>query len=504
MKRNYFLLSIIAVGALLVRLYKIAEYHFWYDESLHILGAKYSSCDLTGRSWLSNFPPFFDFLLKLWMKLGDGEFILRLLPLLFSMAALALIFLLGKRLFDSRIGVVAVLITAFMPFQIYYAQDLGPYSLYQFLCLFSLYLLVGFVTDDKKIATVYFIAFLNLVALYTHYFAGLLILTQTVYLLLIKYRSRRAIIHWFLAHLIYLVAFLPHFSIAWQTLSRYQASTFSYGLATTPQSIFSIFSNFLFGYHNIKYFVYVGGGILLVYLLAAAAAIKQQTKKILFIAIIMLPFLLSLILFQQHRVLMPRYFIWLSPFIYLLLSIFLVRGKALTARVVLGVILIAGCLISLPRYYNNLVVTEKELRRGVFSKLKIKDSIKLIEDNLKPGDAIIHANMFTYRPFQVYRGKIEPREFRVYLPANTAWSGDLGGYFSHESGLSQEQSNINSSFIPVDISTLKNKYERVWFVFLPNATEFYEKKKWFQDNMHFIESFYKDSVVVSLFKRREE
>ena len=195
MKRNYILLVIISLWALLLRLYRIAEYDFWYDESLHILCAKYMSFDLTGSSWLSNFPPFFDLLLKLWMKLGQGEFILRLLPLFFSMLALILVFLLGKRLFDSRTGLVAVLITAFMPFQIYYAQDMGPYSLYQFLCLLSVYLLVRFLDDDKKIITVYFIAFINLIALYTHYFSGLLIVTQTVYFLFIKYRNRRAILH---------------------------------------------------------------------------------------------------------------------------------------------------------------------------------------------------------------------------------------------------------------------------------------------------------------------
>jgi len=504
MKRNYFLLSIIAVSALLVRLYRIAEYNFWYDESLHILSAKQMSFDLTGKSWFSNFPPFFDFLLKLWMKLGEGEFILRLLPLLFSMAALGVVFLLGKRLFDFRTGVVATLIIAFMPFQIYYAQDLGPYSLYQFLCLLSLYLLVKFLSDDKKIALVYFIAFINLIAMYTHYLAGLFIVTQTIYLLLVKYRNRRVVIHWFLAHLIFLSAFLPHFAAACQTFGRYRASVFNYGQSINFQTIFSIFSNFLFGYHNVKQFVYVGGGVLLVYLLAGGVLIKQQSKRILFIVIITFPFLLSLILFQQYMVLLPRYFIWLSPFVYLLLSRFLIRGNIVTVKVVLGAVLIVGCAISLPRYYDNSVIAEKELRYGVFPKLKFKDSIKLIEDNLKPDDAIVHASMFTYRSFQVYRGKIEPREFRVYLPGNTRWKGDLGGYSNYKVQMPKEPLSVDNSFIPVDISTLKNKYRRVWFVTLSEATEFYEKKRWFQENMYFVKSFHKDSVEVSLFKRRQE
>jgi len=301
---------------------------------------------------------------------------------------------------------------------------------------------------------------------------------------------------------------MPHLDVAWQTFSRYRQPVFGYGLALTPQNIFSIFSNFFFGYHGIKQFVYAGSGVFLVYLLFSVAMIKQQSKKIFFVIIIVFPFLASWVLFKEHKVLMSRYFLWVSPFVYILLASFLVKGRFLAARIILAAVLFAGWTICIPRYYTNSVIAENELRHGNFPKIKIKDSIKFIEENLGPEDAIAHAHMFTHQPFQVYRGKIEPRDFRVHLSQDTIWNGDLGGYFDRAGKMPPALFNIQDSFIPRDIAVLRNRYKRIWFVVLPGENELYgqgllEKMKWFegQENLSLTDTYQKDSVKVFLFER---
>ncbi len=116
--------------AIALRLWDLGARALWFDEASEYWVATAPLAQLAhfvGKG--SGDPPLFSFLLHFWMKVGTGEAWLRSLSLLGSIAGVAGVMVLGRRLGGFATAVVAGLLVAVNPPDIRYAQDVGQYAL---------------------------------------------------------------------------------------------------------------------------------------------------------------------------------------------------------------------------------------------------------------------------------------------------------------------------------------------------------------------------------------
>ncbi|MBU0975392.1 MAG: glycosyltransferase family 39 protein [Patescibacteria group bacterium] len=113
-------------------------------------------------------PPLFSYLLFLSLKiLPSSEFFLRLLPLLFSIGSLPLIYLLSLKITKSKtISLISLLLLAVCPWQIFYSRYVKQYSAETFFTISLLFVGTNVILGDRKLKnwTYFTYAFLIIVA----------------------------------------------------------------------------------------------------------------------------------------------------------------------------------------------------------------------------------------------------------------------------------------------------------------------------------------------------
>src|SRR5512146_504375 len=132
------LISGITVLAAVLRLLYLGKKSFWLDE---IVSVSIGRLDPAGfrnivLSWELNEGLYYT-LLRGWMHLGQGEFVVRLLSVLPAVAAIAFVYLLGRRWFSEQTGLIAALLLAVNAFDVRYAQEARGYSLFAFLVVLA-------------------------------------------------------------------------------------------------------------------------------------------------------------------------------------------------------------------------------------------------------------------------------------------------------------------------------------------------------------------------------
>ena len=115
------------------------------------------------------------FLLREWIHLGDSEFMVRSLGVLFSVLTIPAMYALGKRLFDRATGLTAATLLSVHSFHILWSQQARAYSLLLLLLVLTTYLLVCAMESNNGAA--YWVAFAIFAALsvYAHLFAVLVL-----------------------------------------------------------------------------------------------------------------------------------------------------------------------------------------------------------------------------------------------------------------------------------------------------------------------------------------
>jgi hypothetical protein len=165
-------LLLLATG---IRLYRIGEWSFWSDEISTLRDAR-NLRDVIGY-------PVGYFLIGLAVKaLGTTEFAARILPALFGAAAVAALFLIGRRMFSARAGFLAALLLALCSFHIYYSQYARYYTMLGLFSMLGMWLAYEGFERDRRWLTAAGAALMGL-ACWTHWTAGLFLPSLAAYLL---------------------------------------------------------------------------------------------------------------------------------------------------------------------------------------------------------------------------------------------------------------------------------------------------------------------------------
>jgi hypothetical protein len=146
----WLVLFITLVGGWL-RVLLLDQKGLWLDETFSVWLAKHSFGEML--HWVASIdqhPPLYYLLLHSWVALkGDAPYTIRLLSALFGAGTIPIIYLIGKRMSGTVMGLAAAVILALSPFHIYYAQETRMYTLLTFNAAVAIYALVRLLTDPR-------------------------------------------------------------------------------------------------------------------------------------------------------------------------------------------------------------------------------------------------------------------------------------------------------------------------------------------------------------------
>jgi len=176
---NLWLTVAIAVATLL-RFYRLGTKSFWLDEAASVTLAR-----LDWRSfWIAithrqaNMVLYY-VLLRGWIKLGSGEFVVRSLSVAAGVAAILAIYLLGTRLFGAKAGRVAALLLMVHAFHVGYSQEARAYSWFVLLAIVScLFFLLSLEQPSRKNSAAYILV--SALMVYAQVFGVWMLLAQWI------------------------------------------------------------------------------------------------------------------------------------------------------------------------------------------------------------------------------------------------------------------------------------------------------------------------------------
>jgi mannosyltransferase len=134
----------------------------------------------------ANMLPYY-LLLRGWLHFGGSESVIRLLSVIPSVATVPLMYVLGARLFGTRVGLVSAALLSLNAFDVRYAQQARSYSLVNFLMTLATLLFVEAVERRQARHWVGFVC-ASVLAVYAQFFAGLVLVAYGIALLVARPR----------------------------------------------------------------------------------------------------------------------------------------------------------------------------------------------------------------------------------------------------------------------------------------------------------------------------
>jgi mannosyltransferase len=171
---SYLLLALIALLAAALDLHRLGAQTLWRDEALSVAIARMPVGAFV--QFVSGYEPFMSayvLLLRGWLHLGQAEFPVRLLSVIFAVATVIATFVLGRLLFDERAGLASALLLAINSFSIQYAQEARAYTLVSLAVVCSWISLLTLVKQSRRtpavcyILTTALLGYCNIIAITT-------------------------------------------------------------------------------------------------------------------------------------------------------------------------------------------------------------------------------------------------------------------------------------------------------------------------------------------------
>ncbi len=232
-------LALVLIVATGLRFYRLDAQSFWNDEGNSARIAERSLALITEGAAGDIHPPLYYYLLHFWRgAFGSSEFALRSLSAVLGILLVGLTYLIARQVFDHGVGVLAALIAAINPFQVYYSQEARMYMLLAVIGAAATWVLLSLlvkwsssqVAKSRRIPFV--IAQLSLVilyaaGLYTHYAFPFIIATHFVIVLtwiVITRRSLRSFLPWIGTTAAAGVLFIPWLPIAIRQITTWPSS----------------------------------------------------------------------------------------------------------------------------------------------------------------------------------------------------------------------------------------------------------------------------------------
>jgi 4-amino-4-deoxy-L-arabinose transferase-like glycosyltransferase len=133
------MIAILAL-ALAVRGFGLSRQSFNMDETYEITAAKWPVREIVQSP--DSMPPLFLLTLKGWLSTWGSDSAARWLSVVLGVATVAAVAGVGRELVSGRVGLVAAALAAVSPFHVHYSAHVRSYSLFYFLAVFSMWMLL--------------------------------------------------------------------------------------------------------------------------------------------------------------------------------------------------------------------------------------------------------------------------------------------------------------------------------------------------------------------------
>ncbi len=185
------LLLILLLGAGL-RLYRLDGQSLWYDELTTINRAAMPVKEMLDNLLaIHNHVPLYFLFMRGWLHLGNNAFIARYFSVIWGVMTLALIFRTGYFLYGRKVGLTAAALLAITPFHIWYSQEARMYAFLTAVILLVHWFLVRLLRRESRWDWLGYTLSM-LLAVYTHYFALLILLAHYIFFAL-HYRRLKSL-----------------------------------------------------------------------------------------------------------------------------------------------------------------------------------------------------------------------------------------------------------------------------------------------------------------------
>jgi len=209
-------LALIVLAALALRIGSLGE-SLWLDEVVSVSQARSDLAGLIHATAQDNYPPLHNLLLfPLVHLVGEGEVVVRLPSLLCALATVLVAAHLARALYGRRAGLVAALLVALCPLQIYYAQEARMYSLLALTAALATLTALRWVARPTR-ARAALHALTTVLLYYSHPYAVFAVLAHNLWVAALWWRRRRAplrterppLASWIALQAVALAAFAP-------------------------------------------------------------------------------------------------------------------------------------------------------------------------------------------------------------------------------------------------------------------------------------------------------
>lgn len=220
--RNFPLLALLGIMLLagFLRFYGLGFQSLWNDE-LNTWGIALSNDSLAGTiaefftEMVGVHPPGYYLLIQIIAEyFGDSEWVLRLPSAIAGLLSVFATYLLGRRLYSWREGLIAALLMAVLWTPVYYSQEARMYSLLLLFTILATYFWVPILRSLDRHSRPGFFSVLGYVfsaalASYLHYFGFYLVALQGLWVFLLFIRRPRMLVYVFLVYGLVLLAYAP-------------------------------------------------------------------------------------------------------------------------------------------------------------------------------------------------------------------------------------------------------------------------------------------------------
>jgi hypothetical protein len=135
------------------------------------------------------------------LVMGTSEYVARLLPALFSVIGIPVMYALGHRLCGRKLGLLAAFLWAISPFQIYHAQDARSYAIWSVLSLAAVWLALRALDRQRRIDWLLYVVAAALAG-YIYYLELFVVVALNLYVLIRYWRNRSLLARWFAAEIV--------------------------------------------------------------------------------------------------------------------------------------------------------------------------------------------------------------------------------------------------------------------------------------------------------------
>jgi mannosyltransferase len=385
------LASTAALGAVIVlaavlRLIDLAAKSVWSDEAFSIFLAKQSWPDFwhivtTAEANMS----LYYLLLRGWIGFSDAAWWVRLLSALMGVAAVPVVYWIGKALFSPRVGLLAALLLAINPFAIRYAQEARSYSLLVLLISVSFLAFFSCLRQPSRFWSVCYVLSTTL-ALYTHFFAALAVLVQLVSSAALPAARRRFAIGQVLQLSIVVVLGLP---LLWFVVFR-DRGQLGWAAAVHWRDVYDVF-RFMVG-SGLKFGIAVAALLITVTTWVGRCRKQRWTLENWSVLVLnlwlFLPVAITLVVSVWKPIYAPRFLIFCLPAALLLVAEGIAEIRVAWIRYALVFALVVGEIGPIRSYYQEAGQEDW------------KSAIAFLAAKIHAGDATVLPNAYCELPLK--------------------------------------------------------------------------------------------------------